>query len=146
MAYTSTNIDEILRDAVADVVRRITPAIQRQVATYAAEELERNLAVNRATGRRASASRPRRARGEDLTKWVADRNARRVPTFVIEATGLDTKKKIVARYGENATFEKGKPLPGAKPSAEKTARTAARESAARVVKAKPPVARKAAVK
>jgi hypothetical protein len=46
-----------------------------------------------------------------MTRWVADRRARRVPTFVIEMTGgLDTKK-IVARYGENATFEKGKPLP-----------------------------------
>jgi len=28
--------------------------------------------------------------------------------------GLDTKKKIVARYGENAAFEKGKPPPKAK--------------------------------
>jgi hypothetical protein len=35
-----------------------------------------------------------------------------VPTFVIEMTGgLDTKKKIVAKFGENATFEKGKPPP-----------------------------------
>jgi len=42
---------------------------------------------------------------------VADNRARRVPTFVIEATGLDTKKKIVARFGPNASFEKGKPLP-----------------------------------
>jgi hypothetical protein len=25
--------------------------------------------------------------------------------------GLDTKKKIVARFGENAAFEIGKPLP-----------------------------------
>ena len=48
-----------------------------------------------------------------IKKWTADRRARRVPTFVIEATGLDTKKKIVAKYGENATFEKGKPLPKA---------------------------------
>jgi hypothetical protein len=47
----------------------------------------------------------------DLSKWAADRRARRVPNFVIEATGLDTKKKIVAKYGENAVFEKGKPLP-----------------------------------
>ena len=38
--------------------------------------------------------------------------ARRVPNFVIEMTnGLDTKKKIVAKYGEDAVFEKGKPLP-----------------------------------
>jgi hypothetical protein len=42
---------------------------------------------------------------------VADSNARRVPRFVIEATGLDTKKKIVARFGPDAAFEKGKPLP-----------------------------------
>jgi hypothetical protein len=142
MARTSTNIDEILRNAVADVVRRIAPVIQRQVATYAAEQLERNLAVNRTATRGATTSRPRRARGEDLTRWVADRNARRVPNFVIEATGLDTKKQIVARYGENATFEKGKPLPAAKAAAEKSARTAARESAARVVTAKQPVAHK----
>jgi hypothetical protein len=37
-----------------------------------------------------------------------------VPKFVIEATGLDTKKKIVAKFGPNATFEKGKPLPRSK--------------------------------
>ena len=47
-----------------------------------------------------------------MTKWVANRRARRVPTFVIEMTGgLDTKKKIVAKYGEDVVFEKGKPLP-----------------------------------
>jgi hypothetical protein len=28
--------------------------------------------------------------------------------------GLDTKKKIVAKYGDGAAFEKGKPLPRAK--------------------------------
>ena len=46
-----------------------------------------------------------------MTRWVADNRARRVPKFVIEATGLDTKKKIVARFGEDAAFEKGKALP-----------------------------------
>jgi hypothetical protein len=46
-----------------------------------------------------------------MTRWVADNRARRVPTFVIDATGLDTKKKIVAKFGANVTFEKGKPLP-----------------------------------
>jgi hypothetical protein len=45
---------------------------------------------------------------------VADARARRVPNFVIEATGLDTKKKIVAKYGPGASFEKGKPPPKAK--------------------------------
>jgi hypothetical protein len=60
------------------------------------------------------ARRPGRAPREEMTKWVADRSARRVPTFVIELTGgLDTKKRIVQKFGENAAFEKGKPLPKA---------------------------------
>ena len=49
-----------------------------------------------------------------MTRWIADARARRVPNFVIEATGLDTKKKIVAKYGPNVAFEKGKPLPKAR--------------------------------
>jgi len=40
--------------------------------------------------------------------------ARRVPTFVIEQTGLKTKKQIVAKFGADAPFEKGKALPKAK--------------------------------
>ncbi len=55
----------------------------------------------------------RSARREDITKWVPDVRARRVPKFVIEATGIDTKKKIVAKSGTNAVFQKGKPLPRA---------------------------------
>ena len=55
---------------------------------------------------------PRRRKRTEITRWVADRNARRVPNFVIEMTGgLDTKKEIVAKYGENVAFEKGKSAP-----------------------------------
>jgi len=91
---------------------KIGPAIKRRVAELAAEELEKNLAMN---GRRPARgpARSARARGAEITKWAADNRARRVPKFVIEATGLDTKKKIVAKFGENAAFEKGKPLPKA---------------------------------
>ena len=72
--------------------------------------LERELP--RATGGRApKAAARRRPPRTEITRWVADSRARRVPTFVIEATGLDTKKKIVARFGANVAFEKGKPLP-----------------------------------
>ncbi len=81
------------------------------MAEMAAAELEDQLSVatRRRPGRRAAVSRPPR---EELTKWVADHRARRVPTFVIELTGgLDTKKKIVAKFGVDAVFEKGKPLP-----------------------------------
>lgn len=53
---------------------------------------------------------PYRPKGE-IVRWAADRLAKRPPTFVIEQAGLRTKKAIVAKYGENATFEKGKPTP-----------------------------------
>lgn len=49
-------------------------------------------------------------RGE-ITRWVADARARKVPTFVIEQTGIRTKAGIIAKYGERAAFEKGKPCP-----------------------------------
>jgi hypothetical protein len=112
MAPATTNIDSIIREALAESVRKIAPAIARHVAAAAAEELETLLAMKGSKAGRASVSRPRRTRPRtEITKWVADRNARRVPIFVIEATGLDTKKAIVAKFGENATFEKGKGLP-----------------------------------
>jgi hypothetical protein len=102
-------IDDILRDTASRVVSRLSAVIARQVADLVQEGVQRELGANggRRSGRRA------RARGE-ITRWVADTRARRVPNFVIEATGLDTKKKIVARFGPNAAFEKGKPLPRAK--------------------------------
>ncbi len=102
-------IDTILRDTASRVVSRLSAVIARQVADLVQEGVQRELGANgsRRAGRRA------RARGE-ITRWVADTRARRVPNFVIEATGLDTKKKIVAKYGANAAFEKGKPPPKAR--------------------------------
>ncbi len=103
------SIDAILRSTASRVVSRLSSVIARQVAELVQEGVRRELGVNgsRRAGRRT------RSRG-DITRWVADTRARRVPNFVIEATGLDTKKKIVAKYGTNASFEKGKPLPRAK--------------------------------
>jgi histone H3/H4 len=134
MALANTNIDRIIREALAETVRKIAPAIARHVAAAAAEELEKSLALNSTKAARVTASRPRRAPREEMTKWVADRKARRVPKFVIELTGLDTKKKIVAKYGDNAAFEKGKPAPAAKGAPQKGARPSpAASTAARVV-------------
>ncbi len=104
------SIEELLKNAIASAIRNVVPAIQRQVAEIAAAELERGLAVTGTRRAARAAGRPRR-RPADMTKWVADKSARRVPKFVIEATGLDTKKKIVAKFGEDAVFEKGKALP-----------------------------------
>lgn len=111
MPRPTASIDEIISAAVAQAVARIGPAIQRRVAALAAEELEKTLALRGDARRMRGPARRVRARGADLSRWVADTRARRVPKFVIEATGLDTKKKIVARFGANAAFEKGKPLP-----------------------------------
>ena len=97
------SIDSIIHDTADQVVARVSAAIARHVGDLVQEGIRREL------GRNAVARRPAR-RGE-ITRWVADNRARRVPTFVIEATGLDTKKKIVAKFGANAAFEKGKPLP-----------------------------------
>jgi len=105
----SDSIDAIIRDTASRVVSRLSAAIARQVADLVQEGVRRELGAS--GGRRAG--RRTRSRG-DITRWVADTRARRVPNFVIEATGLDTKKKIVAKYGANAAFEKGKPLPRAK--------------------------------
>ncbi len=99
-------IDDILRDTASRVVSRLSAVIARQVADLVQEGVARELG---STGGRRAARRAR-ARGE-ITRWVADNRARRVPNFVIEATGLDTKKKIVARFGPGVAFEKGKPLP-----------------------------------
>ncbi len=105
-------IEEILRNAVSHAMQTIAPAIQRHIAALAAEELEKRLGVEGEAKPHRGPSRGARAARQDITKWVTDRSARRVPKFVIEMTGgLDTKKKIVAKYGENVTFEKGKPLP-----------------------------------
>jgi hypothetical protein len=110
MARTAqTSIDEILHAAADKVVARVSAAIAHQVGALVQAGLERELQRGGRV-RRAAPARRRPPRTE-INRWVADNRARRVPTFVIEATGLDTKKKIVAKYGANAQFEKGKPLP-----------------------------------
>lgn len=111
----SGSIDDIIQEAIAGVVSRATRSISKIIAERASAELERNLAARPAKRAGRLVSRPSRGHARaEILKWVADRRARRVPNFVIEATGCKTKKAIVAKYGEGATFEKGKPLPKAK--------------------------------
>jgi hypothetical protein len=105
------------------------------VAKIVAAQVEAEVRNHIDTRPRRASGAKRSARGE-ITRWVADKRARRVPTFVIETTGLDTKKKIVAKFGENAVFQKGKPLP---PEAGKSYAEPKPE-----VKAKAPIVRKKA--
>jgi hypothetical protein len=113
--HASISLDDIVKNSIEGVVERVSAAIARSIADTVAQRLEAELkkTVGKgAPGRRGrgSGTRPR----TEITKWTADRRARRVPTFVIEATGLKTKKGIVAKYGEGVVFEKGKPAPKAK--------------------------------
>ncbi len=116
-----SSIDDILRSAMEPVLKRASAAIAKALADMAASHVDRELRTGgaKAGGRRGRGAPARTGRAArrrtDLTRWTADRRARRVPKFVIEMTdGLDTKKKIVAKFGENAVFEKNKPLPRAK--------------------------------
>ena len=110
-------LDAAVRAAMEPVVKRASAAIARAVAEMAAAKLESELEVE-VTRKRGRGGRRRRAvngassrpRGE-ITRWAADRRARRVPNFVIDMTGLKTKKQIVAKFGDGVVFEKGKPAP-----------------------------------
>jgi len=113
----NSNLDEIIRAAVEPVIERASAAIARAIAEMAEARVSRQLTSAVSAGRQRRTRRVagrRRRRNVEMTRWTADRRARRVPTFVIEATGLDTKKKIVAKFGDNVTFERGKPLPAPK--------------------------------
>ncbi len=110
----AASLSGIIDNAVRPVVARTSNAISRAVASMVAKQLEAELRAS-ALGRKSRRNTVRtRATRVEITRWVADRRARRVPTFVIEATGLDTKKKIVAKYGAGAIFHKGRPLPRVK--------------------------------
>ena len=111
------NAEQIILEAVESVVERASAGISRAISDILAARIDEELrahvakAVGKARKGQGRAGASRSAPRAELDKWVADRRARRVPNFVIEQTGLKTKKQIVARFGENAAFEKGKPAP-----------------------------------
>jgi len=116
MPRTPASLDDIVKEAVEGVVKRTSLAIARSISDLVAARLEEELRKNvggAARGRGRGRGRTARPRAE-LTRWAADRRARRVPNFVIELTGLKTKKQVVAKFGDGVVFEKGKPAPKAK--------------------------------
>ena len=141
MARGSPNqsITDAINESVQSMVARVLPSLQRAFNAAVDARIRAELPSRRK--RRAGRAAPAR-RSLVITSWVADNRARRVPNFVIEATGLDTKKRIVAKYGQNAAFSRGKPLPPVKVEHAKPAD--AQPKGAREVKARPPVVRKAA--
>ena len=144
---TNATIDEIIQNAIAPVVQRTAAAIAKAIAAATEEslsrEVDRSLKRSPARRSRGGSARPRR-RNVEMTEWKADHRARRVPNFVIEATGLDTKKKIVAKFGENVTFYKGKPLPAPKQASSTNSGAQMGETTTPKAAAKAPRVRKAA--
>ena len=102
-----SDIERLARAFAAEVTRLVADAIVAEV--QAAMRTPASVAAGAA---RARGTRPaRRVQASLVERWVPDRRARRVPKFVIETTGLATKREIVERYGEHAIFEKGQPAP-----------------------------------
>jgi hypothetical protein len=138
MARSTQSVDDIIQEALGGLMARLAPAIAKAFAEVAAVGLEEHLAL-KGPAKKARVTARRRPRPVELTRWVADRRARRVPTFVIELTGgLDTKKRIIEKYGENAVFEKNKPLPKPKSDSVKVSPDGKKppKEAARVVSAR----------
>jgi DNA invertase Pin-like site-specific DNA recombinase len=110
--------EDVILQAVESVVERASAGIARAISEILSaridEELRAQVARAVGKGRKGRRGKGRGSARPEIDRWVADRRARRVPNFVIEQTGLKTKKQIVAKYGENAAFEKGKAAPKAK--------------------------------
>ena len=109
-------LDALVRDALEPVVKRASARdrpCRRAADGRAARDGARGQRGARGARPAVAAARPapRRGRAARSSRWAADRRARRVPNFVIDLTGLKTKKQIVAKYGDGVVFEKGKPAP-----------------------------------
>jgi hypothetical protein len=102
-----------LQSEIEALVREFASRVTRLVAGAIVDEVQAALSRGGGAGapRVAAPRRARNASAGPVERWVPDRRARRVPKFVAEATGLQTKKDIVDRYGEHAVFEKGRPAP-----------------------------------
>ncbi|GEJ58180.1 hypothetical protein [Anaeromyxobacter diazotrophicus] len=99
-----SDIERLARGFAAEVTRLVAEAIVSEVQAAMARP-------GAAGGGRARAAPTRRLQASQVERWVPDRRARRVPNFVIQATGLSTKREIVDRYGEHAIFQRGHPAP-----------------------------------
>jgi hypothetical protein len=110
-------MDGKLQDEIERLAREFAARVTKLVADAIVAEVQATMA--RGPGAAASGGgeprraprRERRLAAGPVERWVPDRRARRVPKFVIEATGLEKKADIVERYGEHAIFEKGQPAP-----------------------------------
>ena len=82
----NASLDSIIEAAVRGVVERTSMAIARTVAARVLEERERRPGPSSKGRRGPRRTSPKRG-PEELTRWTANRRARRVPKFVIRDDG-----------------------------------------------------------
>jgi hypothetical protein len=108
-------IEEMVHDTVASLIQQVSKHVASQLTAQITAEFTQQLGKSNGASRAPEASpakaTKKAARVGPITKWVADDRARRVPNFVIDATGLDKKQSIITKFGDGAVFEVGKDLP-----------------------------------
>ena len=132
------NVAAALKEALAAKIMAAIDDALHEVFSLEAPSARRAAPVKRGPGRPPGPVTKRVRQQKEVTRWSPNKQARRVPIFVQEATGLTLKADVAAKYGEDAVFVKGKPAP--KPLAGSGASAPASK-----VKAKP-FARKATKK
>jgi len=102
-------IERLAREFAGRVTRLVADAIVTEVQDALSRGAPKGVEGGGAPSPASRAAR--RLAAAPLDRWIPDRRARRVPRFVIEATGLERKAAIIERYGEHAIFERGQPAP-----------------------------------
>ena len=97
-------IETCRRDLAALAGKRLVEGFTLHMVAGVGQAAQPTAAATNAPRRRR-----RRAAGNS---WATDARARRVPNWLIAQTGgLDTKAKIVAKYGRGVTFKLGAAMP-----------------------------------
>jgi hypothetical protein len=139
------NVAVALREALVTNLTAAVDSALREVFSLDAPATPRAALVKRGPGRPAAgATTKKRAAQKEVTRWSPNKQARRVPLFVQELTGMKLKAPIAARYGDAAIFEKGKPAPKpvAGPSANITTTTPVKAKSAESAKKTAPAPKK----
>jgi hypothetical protein len=86
----------------------------RRIAALAGEQLKTELTTQLGgapSTTTTTVTTRRRRRATPATVNLASARTRRIPTWLSQATKLNTKRKLIDRFGPSAVFHKGKPLP-----------------------------------
>jgi hypothetical protein len=98
------------------LIRAVADAVDRVFAEHLGTAAPATKAKGPKTHRAGKKAGP-------ITKWTPGKRARRVPLFVIKATGIKTKQGVLKRWDASAVFLAGKPLPPEKKASKAKAKS-----------------------